>query len=161
VTAETTSSLSSTLFLNELAALDPAWFLGVQTWQRANAAQTGGAVGLIEQVIGPGYASPYHVHHKEDEEFYVLEGQIRFHSQGNSWVAREGGFAFLPRYIPHGFSVEGATPARVLILVTPAGFEGFVADLSEHASPAGPPDMDKVMRVAAQYSIDILGILPE
>jgi quercetin dioxygenase-like cupin family protein len=143
--------------LEERAA---TWFLGVETWLRATSAQTGGALGLVEQVIPAGFESPYHVHHAEDEAFYVIEGQIRFISGERSWLAGAGGFAFLPRDIPHGFRVEGDTPARVLLLVTPGGFEGFVAELSEPAPPAGPPDLAKVVQVAAGYNLDILGPLP-
>lgn len=161
MTVQSTPQLSPALFVSELAAQDATWFLGAQTWQRATDAQTGGALGLIEQVIAPGFASPYHVHHKEDESFYVLEGTMRFYSEGCAWDAGAGGFAFLPRDIPHGFRVMGDTPARVLLLMTPGGFEGFVAELSEPSPPAGPPDMGHLMRVAEKYGIDILGPLPE
>jgi quercetin dioxygenase-like cupin family protein len=161
MTVETSFPLTSGPFVDALAADDATWFLGARTWLRATASQTGGAFGLVEQVIEPGFASPYHVHRNEDEAFYVIEGEVRFVSEGQSWFAGAGGFAFLPRNIPHGFRVEGDVPARVLLLVTPGGFEGFVAELSEPAPPAGPPDMGKLMQAAASYSIDILGPLPE
>ncbi len=150
-----------TLFLDSLNPESVAWFLGARTWIRATAQQTGSALGLVEHILEPGFASPYHLHHHEDEAFYVLDGQLRFVSEGCSWVVGAGGFAFLPREIPHGFRVEGDVNARCLLLVTPGGFEGFVAELSQPEPPAGPPDLDHLVRVAASYSIDILGPLPE
>jgi hypothetical protein len=91
----------------------------------------------------------------------VLEGAIRFFSEGGSWVLGAGGFAFLPRGIPHGFRTEGDAPSRSLLLATPAGFEGFVAELSAVEPPAGPPDMDALMADASRFGVEILGPLPE
>jgi quercetin dioxygenase-like cupin family protein len=147
--------------LNELDEQEARWFLGCRVWQRATAAQTGGGLGLIEQVVPPGFGSPYHVHHREDEAFYVLEGAIRFFSEGRSWVLEAGGFAFLPRGIPHGFRTEGDVASRSLLLATPGGFEGFVAELSSTEPPAGPPDMDALMAAATRYGLEIFGPLPE
>jgi quercetin dioxygenase-like cupin family protein len=155
------TSISPSVFLSASAEADGSWFLGCRTWTLATSAQTGGALGVIEQEIEPGFGSPYHVHRHEDEAFYVLEGEIRFFSEGQTWVAGPGGFAFLPRGIPHGFRVEGSATARVVLLVTPGGFDGFVAELSEPAPPVGPPDMGKLMQTAARYAVDILGPLPE
>ena len=137
------------------------WFLGCQVWRRAGAAQTGGALGVIEQIVPPGLGSPYHIHHNEDEIFYLLEGEIRFFSEGRSWVLGPGGFAFLPRGIAHGFRTEGDTYSRSLLLATPAGLEDFVAELSSPVPPAGPPDMGALMAVAGRYGLEILGPLPE
>jgi quercetin dioxygenase-like cupin family protein len=148
-------------YLGTLEAADAQWFLGCQVWRRADAAQTGGMLGLIEQIVPPGFGSPYHIHRNEDEAFYVLDGAIRFFSGDRSWVLGPGGFAFLPRGIPHGFRTEGDAPSRSLLLATPAGFEEFVAELSSPAPPAGPPDMGMLMAVAARYGVEILGPLPE
>ena len=148
-------------FLGPFDENDAQWFLGSQVWLRTTSAQTGGALGLIEQLVPPGLGSPYHVHHNEDEAFYVLDGEIRFFSEGNSWVLGKGGFAFLPRGIPHGFRTEGDAPSRSLILATPAGFEEFVAELSSVEPPTGPPDMAGLMEAAGRYGVEILGPLPE
>ena len=140
-------------------------FLGVPTAIRATGETTSGAFGLIEQsMIPPGFVTPYHVHHLEDEAFYILEGEVAFICDGHWLKAGPGAYVFGPRGIPHGFKVVGAVPARMLVLVAPAGFENFVLELSEPAessAPSGPPDMAKLAAVAAQYKIDILGPLPE
>ncbi len=98
------------------------------------------------------------------EAFYLLEGEATFISDDRRIKATAGSYLFLPRDIPHGFKVDA--PARLLILTTPAGFEQFVIEMSEPATdltspPATPPDMEKRMRLAAKYQIEILGPLPE
>lgn len=154
-------STTPSLYLDVLQPEDMVWFLGARTWIRATSGQTGGALGLVEHILEPGFASPYHLHHREDEAFYVLEGQLGFVSEGRSWVVGAGGFAFLPREIPHGFRVEGDARARCLLLVTPGGFDGFVAELSAPEPPTSTPDLDRLVQVAARYSLDIIGPLPE
>ena len=110
----------------------------------------------------PGFASPYHMHHREDEAFYVLEGEIAFVCDGKWLQARAGDYVFGPREIPHGFKVTGTTPARMLLLCAPGGFEHFVMELGEPETAApSPPDMGKLLEAAAKYEVDILGPLPE
>lgn len=138
----------------------PLWFLGLPTLVRAGHETTNGAFGLIENwSMAPGFASPYHTHHNEDEAFYVVEGEMEFVCGGKWLTAGPGTYIFGPREIPHGFRVIGSTSARLLLLCSPAGFERFVLELSEPA-PA-PPDRAKLMAVAAKYNVDILGPLPE
>lgn len=152
------NSVALDLFIQSREDAGEAWFFGGRTWIRATAESTGGGLGIVEQILDPGGGSPYHIHHNEDEEFYILEGQLRFVSGDRSWVAGPGSFAFLPRNIPHGFEVVGDGPAHFLLMATPGGFEQFVSELSE-AAPA-PPDMPKVMEAAGRYGLEILGPLP-
>jgi quercetin dioxygenase-like cupin family protein len=135
------------------------YFLGLPTILRATAQTSNGAFGLVENLMPPGFASPYHTHHLEDEAFYVLEGEMAFVCGGQWTQAKAGTYLFGPRNIPHGFKVVGDKPARLLLLCAPGGFEQFVVEMSEPA-PA-PPDMAKLMAVAAKYQIDIHGPLPE
>ena len=137
------------------------YFLGARSWLRAAAAETGGSMGIVEQALPNGFASPYHVHHAEDELWYVLEGAVRFVSGSTSLAIGKGGLAFLPRDVPHGFQVVGDTDARMLCVTTPSGFEGFVEELSEPAPPTGPPDMAKLVAAAQRYGLEILGPLPQ
>jgi quercetin dioxygenase-like cupin family protein len=137
------------------------WFMGVPTRVLATAEQTGGAFGLIEHVIPAGDESPWHVHHGEDESFYVVEGQVTFLCGDQKVRAGPGTFVYGPREIPHGFRVEGTQPARILLQCTPGGFEHFIIEMSEPTPPTGPPDMGKLMALAAKYDNEILGPLPE
>lgn len=138
-------------------------FLGFPTLVRAGAENTGGAFGLVESwEMPPGFASPYHVHHLEDEAFYVLEGTLAVICGGKWLTAGPGDYVFGPREVPHGFKVVGNVPARMLLLCSPAGFENFVRELRQPLeAPPAPPDMAKLATVAAKFKIDILGPLPE
>lgn len=157
----TSTNLPVELFISPPDDEDSFWFLGVKTWIRSTSEQTGGTLGLVENALPPGFASPYHVHRDEDEACYVVEGTLRFVSGDNSWVAGKGSYAFMPRDIPHGFQVVSDEPARILLFVTPGGFEKFVAEIGESTPPAGPPDLAHVVQVAARYNLEILGPLPE
>jgi quercetin dioxygenase-like cupin family protein len=137
-------------------------FLGLPTLMRSTGDATNGAFGLMEHwEMPPGFASPYHTHHLEDEAFYVLEGEVAFVCDGKWMKGGPGTYVFGPREIPHGFKVVGSSPARMLLLCAPAGFERFVLELSVPFNDFTPPDMAKLMAVAAKYKIDILGPLPE
>jgi quercetin dioxygenase-like cupin family protein len=132
----------------------PVQFLGIPTVLRATAAGTSGAFGLIEHLsVRPGFASPYHTHHKEDESFYIIEGEMAVCCGGKWMVAGAGAFVFLPRDVPHGFKITGDTPARLLLLVSPGGFEQFVIEMSAaHHAP--------MAELAAKYHVDVHGALP-
>lgn len=143
---------------------DPAFrFLGMPTLMRSTSETTNGAFGFLEHwSMPPGFASPYHRHTLEDEAFYVLEGEIAFVCDGKWMQAGAGGYVFGPRGIPHGFKVVGTSPARMLLMCSPGGFERFVLEQAEDIdSPPSPPDMAKLAALAAKYKIDLLGPLPE
>lgn len=138
-------------------------FLGLPTIIHASAKSTTGAYGLVEHPsMHPGFATPYHLHHREDEAFYVIEGEVAFVLNGEWKRVGPGAYVYGPREIPHGFKVVGDAPARMLILCAPAGFENFVLELGQPLEdPPAPPDMQKLVAAAARAGIDILGPLPE
>ena len=141
------------------------WFLNTLTLVKATSETTSGAFALVEQLMPAGFATPYHLHHREDEAFYVLEGGISIVCDGRKLNAGPGAYFFGPRKVPHGFRVEGSAPARILVLTTPAGFERFLVEMSEPATILGLPqpspiDEEKLLVIAAKYEIDILGPLP-
>jgi quercetin dioxygenase-like cupin family protein len=138
-------------------------FLGLRTLIHASAQSTNGAYGLVEHPsMPPGFASPYHVHHREDESFYVIEGEVAFILDGAWKRVGPGAFVYGPREIPHGFKVVGDAQARILILCTPGGFENFVLEMARPLDEApAPPDMPKLIAAAARAGIEILGPLPE
>jgi glyoxylate utilization-related uncharacterized protein len=105
------------------------------------------------------------MHRNEDESFYVLEGEMTFYVGEERVKAEPGAFVYGPRGVPHGFEVNGTEPARILLQNYPAGFEGFPVEVGEPAKelalpPAEPPDMERLMAIAAKYDIEILGPLP-
>ena len=139
------------------------WFLGGLSTVKASGAATGGRVAVTENWAPRGHGSPLHVHHDEDEWFYVLSGELTFWVGGQVTVATEGSFVYGPRDVPHTFAVS-SDEARFLLVIEPAGFEDFLLALSEPAAsltlpPARvqPPPMDAMLAAAAEHGIEILG----
>src|ERR1700750_64042 len=119
---------------------ETTWFQPNRMELKAGAEHTGGAYGLVDSWVRAGASPPLHVHHREDEAFYVLEGQVRFHCDGNDVMAGPGSFVFLPRGVPHTFHVEGDDDAHLLTLISPGGGERFFVDAGrEPESPGLPP----------------------
>lgn len=117
------------------------------------AAETGGRLGVWEEIVEPGWGPPPHVHHAEDEMFYVLEGRIRIWCGDETFEVTAGATAVLPCGVPHRFQNVGATVARMLIAVTPGGFETFFLD----AAALTEPTEVSIAKLAAEYR---LGLLP-
>ena len=139
------------------------WFLGVLATIKASAETTDGRVAVIDHLAPEGSGSPLHVHHKEDEWFYVTEGELTFWIGGQVVKAPAGSFVYGPREIPHTFDVVSAQ-ARFLLGTDPGGFDGFVRMVGEPTTtltlpppPDGPPDMGALVAAAAQFGIEILG----
>ena len=139
------------------------WFFGGLTTIKADGAGTGGRMMLTEQTAPRGSGSPLHVHHAEDEWFYVLEGELTIWVAGRTVVAPAGSFVFGPRDVPHTFVVS-SDEARFLLVTQAAGFEGFIRTLGTPApvaeippAPDAPPDMAPVLQAAADHGLEILG----
>jgi quercetin dioxygenase-like cupin family protein len=139
------------------------WFLGALATIKSSGETTGGRVAVTENWAPRGHGSPLHVHHNEDEWFYVLSGELTFWVDGRVTTATEGSFVYGPRDVPHTFTVS-SDEARFLLVIEPAGFENFLRALSEPAQsltlpPASvePPAMDAMMAAAAEYGLEILG----
>lgn len=142
------------------------WSVGVLARIRARGEETGGMFALVEELCPPGYATPLHTHHREDEGWYVLEGRVTLFRGDERIEAGPGSHAFGPRGVPHGFRVEGAEPARVLVWTSPAGFERFIAEMGSPASSAmfaeNPAlDLERLSAAAERYGIELLGPLPD
>ena len=139
------------------------WFLGALATIKSSGETTGGRVAVTENWAPRGHGSPLHVHHNEDEWFYVLSGELTFWVDGQVITATDGSFVYGPRNVPHTFTVT-SEEARFLLVIEPAGFENFLRALSEPAEsltlpPASiePPAMDAMMAAAAEYGLEILG----
>jgi quercetin dioxygenase-like cupin family protein len=139
------------------------WWFAALAEIKASAADTDGQLTIVEVTEPPGAEAPLHVHHREDEGFWILEGDVTFHVGDVTIEARAGDFAWGPRDVPHRYTV-GPDGCRMLFILTPAGFEGLVRDMSEPAAertipPASDeaPDMERVARVAQAYGCELLG----
>ena len=101
------------------------WFLNGLNVVLATSESTAGAYSMVHHTAPSGHATPYHLHHEEDEAFYVLGGEFTFICDGKKTILGPGGYVFLPRGIPHGIRCTGSTPSTMLILAMPGtGFAG-------------------------------------
>jgi quercetin dioxygenase-like cupin family protein len=141
------------------------WFLGTRMTLKASGSETSGAFGLIEQVLPPGFAPPPHIHHAEDEAFYLLEGEGTFFCGDKSWQAKPGPFVYFPRGIVHGFRIGDSMPARLLQLNTPAGVEQLFIEAGQPitestAATPPPPAIEQVIALAPHYQISFADAPP-
>ena len=123
---------------------------------------------LLENATQAGYAGPPpHRHLRQDEGFYVLEGQFTFHVDGQTIQVSAGQFAYIPKGSTHTFENTGSGAGRMLVIVAPAGdFERFVEEAGEHvttttppAPPSGLPDATMIHRLlvaAKRHYLEIL-----
>ncbi len=135
------------------------WVVGDLYTILAAGEDTGGAYALIQAEVPPQSGPPAHVHHREDEAFYVLEGKVLFEADGRTMVAAAGSWVTLPWGTRHSFKNVGQTTAKMLILVTPSGLEKFFQEVgtpatNTMASPP-PPDIAKLLAVAPKYGLEI------
>lgn len=157
--------------MNQPKPLDPVavrkdegearWWFAALTVIKATAADTGGHMTIVEQTEPPGAEAPLHVHHREDEAFWVLEGDISIRVGDTTIEASVGDYVFGPRDIPHSYKV-GDAGCRMLFICTSGGFEDLVIAMSE---PAGsrippppleePPDMERIAAIAKSHGCEL------
>ena len=143
-------------------ATESIWFIDNLARILVAGEESGGTVAVVESEGRRGDMPPLHVHRREDETFYVLEGKLLLHLPDGSVELGPGGAAFAPRGVPHAYRVESET-ARWLAIATPAGFDAFVREVGEPApEDVLPPegrvhDSARLGEVAARYDIELLG----
>ncbi len=129
--------------------------------------ETGGAFTLLEEATAPGDSALPHLHHEEDQAFYVLEGEHEFTCDGRTFGAEAGSFVYVPRGVVHSFANVGETDGRLLIFSTPAGgTESFFFEVGEPAEDdSSPPpdsgevrgleDITRLRQIARKHGADI------
>lgn len=140
---------------------DAFWWQGGLYRMKARAADTAGALGLVEASLYRGFGPPLHVHRREDEAFYVIEGEVRFRQGQEEFVAGPGAWVWGPRGVPHTFKIESEA-ARALILVTPGGFERMFevggVPLGESAQPPVQEyDPQEAVAISGQFGFEVVG----
>lgn len=123
---------------------------------RLGGEQTGGQVAVVEHPFPPGALVPPHVHTREDEFSIVTAGAIGFRSGSDEVVLEAGGYISKPRGELHTMWNAGPDQARMIEIITPAGFERFFAELADMVE-AGPPDPGALATVAASYGLYVDG----
>jgi quercetin dioxygenase-like cupin family protein len=134
----------------------------MHTW-KATAAETGGAFLIFEDQLESGKVTPLHRHPSADETFYMIDGEILLHIDGEQRTLSAGGIAVIPRGVAHAFAVTSQV-ARMLCLQTPGDGEEFYRRASEPVLvgvPPAPLDFARVAEAAAATgAIELLGPPP-
>ena len=138
------------------------WFEGLAVI-KATAADTGGQMTIVEVTEPPNLEAPLHVHHREDEAFWILEGNATFQVGDATIEAGRGDYLFGPRHIPHKYTV-GDAGCRLLMICLPGGnFESIVRTMSEPAArrtlppPADKePDYERIAAIGEAHGAELL-----
>lgn len=135
------------------------WYIGHLMSILVSAKDSNGSFSLIHGYEIKGLEPPPHVHTREDESFYILDGEISYTVGDETFNASRGDWVFLPRNIRHFFQVQ-TEKAEVLIHFSPGGFEEYFKEMSEPAKalvipprPQGPPDVKRIVETAARYRV--------
>jgi mannose-6-phosphate isomerase-like protein (cupin superfamily) len=138
------------------------WVAGGLITHKVGGEDTDGAYSLFEVEVQPEVGPPPHVHHREDELFWVLEGELEFLVGQRTIRASAGSVIYGPRNVPHTFKNVGSVPARMLAFVTPAGIEEFFEEVGEEATerssppPFGQEEIERILATAPKYGQEIL-----
>ena len=144
---------------------DSFWVLGDLYTFKVTGKQTNGAFTVMDQVIQPQSGPPPHIHHREDEAFYVLSGRFSFLCGDKQSIFEAGSFIYVPKGTLHTFKNIDAQQGRLLVTITPAGLEDFFYRIGTPAADLATPPafdpgvIDKLMQLAKDYQLDIR--LPE
>jgi len=114
-------------------------------------AQSGGAYFIMEAIVPPGGGPPPHIHRREEESFYVLDGQLDIRVGDNILQASTGDFIHTPRDTVHGFRNVGSDMAKLLLIFSPAGLEGFFEETLERVQDRSAPQPTNIDEVVARY----------
>ena len=139
------------------------WIVGDTMTLKATGESTGGNLVLLENLTAPGGGPPPHIHTREDEFFYVLDGTFEIRIGDELHALGPGGYAYVPRGTVHNFRNTADTPSRLLVGFTPAGLEDFFRDSGRPATddgPAPPVDEDEIARTmaaASKYGVEAVG----
>jgi len=138
------------------------WLGGLGVDFKITGEQTGGSFSIVEHPIAPGIIVPPHTHTREDEFSYVLEGEVGARIGDQVLQATPGCYIIKPRGILHTFWNAGTRPARIIEIISPAGFEKFFAEMADLFQGAGPPDFEKLTNLASTYGTNLdMAWLPE
>ncbi len=133
------------------------WVPGHQVTCKARGEETGGAYSLIDVTIS-GEGPPQHIHQVEDEAFYVLEGEVSVLRGDETISASPGAFVLIPRGTSHTVWNAGSTPAKLLGIFSPPGFEEYFIETGDpDKEPETNAYIEKAMAVADKYNLEITG----
>jgi len=121
----------------------------------ARAENTGGNFALLDHTLPPRQGPPLHIHGREDEMWFILQGELRFKADDQIFRAPVGTFVFVPRGTPHCLQNIGETPARYLEMFAPAGMERFFEELAQ--LPIGDVSPARYRSISERASMKVVG----
>ncbi len=133
---------------------------------KVSSEDTGGMYALTDSVVLPQGEAPLHVHHREDEAFWVLEGELEILVGEDTFRASAGSFVHLPKGVGHAYKNVGTGPARFLTLIVPAGLEKFFEEVGKPGTDLSSPppfeeeDIQRFLALAPRYGAEILSPEP-
>jgi quercetin dioxygenase-like cupin family protein len=153
------------MFPSSQATTKTLWILGDFYSVKISGSETGGRYSIWEIDVAPNNGPPMHRHSREDEAFYVLEGEFSF-PYGNSKIkAGKGEFAYVPRGEFHTYKNVGSSAGKLLVVITPPEFEKFFEEIgipiekgerfSFTPPKITPADIEKVVKAAEKYGLEI------
>ena len=158
---------TTTTALARGSAEGPAtWALGALFQQLATGAETGGAFGLAQVTQPAGTATPLHLHTREAEAFYLLDGTLTYRAGEQTYQLSPGSFIYLPAGVPHAFRVTGTSPARFLAIAAPSGLMDLYDEVGRPAAQRQLPEPDEEqlkadighwLEAAWRYGIQVIG----
>ena len=128
---------------------------GDQIVIKVTANDTNGAMTVLETTVPAGAGPPRHMHTRESETFYVLDGDFEFEIDGDKITAGVGAFLVAPPNLPHSFRNITDRPGRLLIVCQPGGFESFIEAFAELPTDQ-PPDMAKMAQIGSDHGVSFL-----
>jgi quercetin dioxygenase-like cupin family protein len=138
------------------------WWFGTLAVIKTTAAETGGQLTIIDVTNPPGFEAPLHVHHRDDEGFWLLEGSATFEVGDRRIEAHAGDYLFGPRDAPHRYRV-GDAGCRMLFIMVPGGMEEMVRATSEPAAsrtlpppPDEEPDIGAIKETVKEHGYELL-----
>lgn len=131
---------------------------------KTTSTESKGAHALLEMTVNPGSQTPPHIHHAEDEMFYVLEGELSLWKGDEKTSAGPGSFVSVPKGTVHRWANESGRPARSLVFLVPGGFDEFLMKIGKPITEPGhvgsPPtkeDIEFAMSIAGDYHMEVVG----
>jgi quercetin dioxygenase-like cupin family protein len=157
MTTQSIARKSFVLGAQEGRTEQPLDILGAKMLAKLTNDDTDGTVAIFQQNVPPMSGPPLHRHSREDEWFYVLEGQITIQVDGQRTILRAGDSAFAPRGTVHTYQNFGVVPARHLVMVTPGSFQRFFEELSLLNRGLPAPDLVQAEKLMNKYGVELLG----
>jgi quercetin dioxygenase-like cupin family protein len=132
--------------------------MGNQLSYKAVGEDTDSRYALVEFAVAPGFGgTPPHIHHSSEEAIYVLQGEMQVRVGDRTIPASAGSFVLVPRGVVHTLSNPSTTPARVLTIFSPAGFEKYFEEIAALSAAGRSPDLATIVALGKKYDSELVG----